>query len=75
MTRIGRDTHMGKTTESLTKKDWIEIYYALETKIWAILNGHYGPEFQPGDDVRWVQQIEEIKKKVGSDGQKMWPKS
>lgn len=33
---------------SLTRSDWIEIYYALDTKATMIKRGDYGPTGAPG---------------------------
>jgi hypothetical protein len=35
---------------SLTREDWAEIYYALESKSLALRHGKYGSEDEPGQD-------------------------
>ncbi|MGH7814360.1 MAG: hypothetical protein ACREQI_10215 [Candidatus Binataceae bacterium] len=52
----------------LTREDWTEIYYALETKSLALRQGNMGPEDRPGQDAEWIAQIEEIKQAIGPDG-------
>lgn len=53
---------------SLTAEDWAEIYYALETKSWALKQGHYDPEDMPGEDARWIAHLAAIRRKIGVDG-------
>lgn len=57
---------MGNT---LTAEDWIEIYYALDTKVDLIEKGHYDDE-DPGET--WGPHIREIMEKIGPDGQNMY---
>ena len=52
----------------LTRKDWTEIYYALETKALALKRGDYAPEDELGQDAVWIAHLEAIKRKIGSDG-------
>ena len=52
----------------LTREDWAEIYYALDTKTLAVKRGEYAPEDSLGQDTAWIAHIEAIKKKIGSDG-------
>ena len=53
---------------SLTREDWSEIYYALETKARALRQGKYGPEDKPGQDTEWIAHIEAVKQRIGPDG-------
>ena len=53
---------------SLTREDWSEIYYALETKSLALRQGRYGPEDKPGQDAEWIAHIEAVKQTIGPDG-------
>ncbi len=53
---------------SLTREDWSEIYYALETKSLALRQGKYGPEDEPGQDAEWINHIEAVIEKIGPDG-------
>ena len=55
---------------SLTREDWSEIYYALETKSLALRQGKYGPEDEPGQDAEWIDHIEAVRGKIGPDGVK-----
>lgn len=48
----------------LPRKDWEEIYYALESKVKAIQAGTYGPEDQPGQDRKWIAHMKSIMKKI-----------
>ncbi len=52
----------------LTRDDWCEIYYALETKSRALRNGQYRPEDEPGQDAKWIAHLEMIREKIGADG-------
>jgi len=53
---------------SLTREDWAEIYYALETKSRALRQGKYGAEDNPGQDAEWIAHIEAVKQAIGPDG-------
>jgi hypothetical protein len=53
---------------SLTREDWSEIYYALETKSLALRQGKYEPEGELGQDAEWISHIEAVKEKIGPDG-------
>jgi hypothetical protein len=55
---------------SLTREDWSEIYYALETKSLALRQGKYGPEDEPGQDAEWIDHIEAVRGKIAPDGVK-----
>ena len=52
----------------LTRKDWAEIYYALDTKALAVRRGKYAPENAQGKDAAWIAHIEKQKRKIGADG-------
>jgi hypothetical protein len=52
----------------LTKADWQEIYYALQTKAIAIASGLYGSEDKLGQDQRWIRDLRRIMSKIGPDG-------
>ena len=52
----------------LTRKDWAEIYYALETKSLALRQGKYGPEDKARQDAEWIAHIEAVKQAIGPDG-------
>lgn len=52
----------------LTRDDWCEIYYALETKSRALRNGQYPPEDESGQDAEWIAHLEMIREKIGADG-------
>jgi len=53
---------------TLTREDWSEIYYALETKSLALRQGKYKPEDGPGRDAEWITHIEAVREKIGPDG-------
>jgi hypothetical protein len=53
---------------SLTREDWFEIYYALETKSLALRQGKYRPEDEPGQEADWITHIEAVREKIGPDG-------
>jgi hypothetical protein len=53
---------------SLTREDWAEIYYALETKSLALRQRNYGREDEPGQDAEWIAHIAAIRTKIGPDG-------
>lgn len=53
---------------TLTRKDWSEIYYALETKSLALRQGKYGPEDKPGQDAAWIAHIEAVRTTIGLEG-------
>ena len=52
----------------LTRKDWAEIYYALETKSLALRQGKYGPQDKARQDAEWIAHIEAVKQTIGPDG-------
>jgi hypothetical protein len=53
---------------SLTREDWSEIYYALETKSLALRQGKYRPENEPGQDAEWIAHLDALREKIGPDG-------
>jgi hypothetical protein len=57
----------------LTKEDWVEIYYALDTKIGKIEAGDYNG-FEPTESspVNWAKHLQSIMEKIGPDGDKMY---
>lgn len=56
---------MAKSTNvPLTHDEWIEVYYALESKVMAIKAGHMGPEEKRGDNKAWIEALEDIKTKI-----------
>ena len=48
------------TSISLTKEQWAEIYYALDTKAHLIKDGFFGPEEKRGQNKRWIEDMKEI---------------
>jgi len=55
---------------TLTKEDWIEIYYALEAKVnYRIDNAR---EYED-DGNEWLNQLRDIMTEVGPDGCNYWP--
>jgi hypothetical protein len=61
---------------TLSKADWVEIYYALDTKIGLIENGDYGDcdHVEAGVDCpercdeSWMEHMRIIMSKIGDDG-------
>lgn len=53
---------------NLTREDWSEIYYALETKSRVLRQGRYGLEDKPGQDGKWIAHLEAVKQAIGPDG-------
>jgi hypothetical protein len=58
--------HGGMIT--LTRKEWCEIYYALELKSRALIDGKYGIEDYAGQDANWIAHLNGIIEKIGPDG-------
>jgi hypothetical protein len=52
----------------LTREDWCELYYALDSKSLALKQGKYGSRDKPSDDPKWIAHLEAIKQKIGPDG-------
>lgn len=52
--------------DKLTKEDWTEIYYALETKLTKVEQGEYGGSKAEGK--KWAKHLGEIIDKIGPDG-------
>ena len=50
----------------LTKEDWLEIYFALHTKVTLIAT--YGTEAEPGQDQAWIRNLRRTMAKIGPDG-------
>src|SRR5207245_2068730 len=46
----------------LTKEDWLEIYFALHTKVTLIAT--YGTEDEPGQDQAWIRNIRRTMAKI-----------
>ena len=55
---------------SLTREDWSEIFYALESKSLAVRQGQYGSEDASGEDSKWTDHLDELRRKIGPDGAK-----
>jgi hypothetical protein len=60
----------------LTKEDWKEIYYALDTKLHRLLDGHYdvheGEVEECGSETqKWAAHLGAILEKIGPDGRRM----
>lgn len=53
---------------SLTREDWCEIHYALESKSLALRQGKYGSRDEPGEDAKWIAHLEAVRQKIGPDG-------
>jgi hypothetical protein len=53
---------------SLTREDWSEIYYALESKSLALRRATYGSEDAPGQDAKWIAHLDALIEKIGPDG-------
>ena len=49
---------------ALTRSDWSEIYYALDSKEKAIKAGKYGPEDVKGQDTKWRRHLKSIMAKI-----------
>jgi hypothetical protein len=52
----------------LTVDEWIEIYYALDTKVYDIRDGKYDEEDDPEFPNQWAGQLERIMRTIGPDG-------
>src|SRR5258707_15797253 len=50
---------------SLTREDWSEIFYALESKSLAVRQGQYGSEDASGADAKWIGHLDELREKIG----------
>src|SRR6202040_2364669 len=55
---------------SLTREDWSEIFYALESKALAVRQGQYGSEDASGADSKWITHLDELRRRIGPDGAK-----
>lgn len=66
---IRKDSNL-PSRPTLTKSEWVEIYYALETKVKAIERGDYG---SPAVALKkWRADLESILDKIGPDGRNMY---
>ena len=54
---------------ALTKEDWVEIYYALDSKAAGIKNGEYSADKKHAR--QWSSHLREIMTKIGPDGENM----
>ena len=54
----------------LSRDDWSEIFYALESKYLAVKRGRYGSEDASGADAKWIAHFDELRRKIGPDGAK-----
>ena len=55
----------------LTRDDWVEIGAAVDHYKRAIASGNLGPEFQRGEDRKWIAHLEAILETIGPDGEDM----
>jgi hypothetical protein len=53
----------------LTKEDWVEIYYALDSKKKGVEDGEYGDVAR--ERKTWAAHLEEIMEKLWGDGENM----
>lgn len=60
---------MAQHRVKLSKADWEEIYYALQTKKQAVQSGAMGAEDRPGADKAWEKHLDHILSRIGSDGE------
>ena len=54
---------------TLSREDWAEIYYALDSKRIAVVNGEYGSEIEAGENRRWTAHLDDIIERIGPDGE------
>jgi hypothetical protein len=47
----------------LSRDDWSEIFYALESKALAVRQGQYGSENAAGADSKWIAHLDELRQK------------
>lgn len=52
---------------TLTREDWAEIYYALDTKLVALKSSFYR-EDRSGENAAWIGHLKRIKRRIGPDG-------
>ncbi len=52
----------------LSRDDWSEIFYALESKSLAVRQGQYGSEDAADADAKWIAHLDELRQKIGPDG-------
>ena len=55
---------------SLTREDWSEIFYALESKVLAVRQGRYCFEDAADADAKWIAHLDELRQRIGPDGAK-----
>lgn len=60
---------------NLASDEWMEIYYALQTKRKLVDEGNYDESPDDPERGRWVAVLDSILKKIGPDGTKMWDSS
>jgi hypothetical protein len=53
----------------LSRDDWSEIFYALESKSLAVRQGQYGSEDAADADSKWIAHLDELRQKIGPDGE------
>jgi hypothetical protein len=53
---------------ALTRDEWIEIFCALDAKVYDLRNGRYEEEDDPGFLNDWADQLERIMKTIGPNG-------
>lgn len=56
-------------TPKLSAKDWVEIYYALDTKRRRVSKGDYGTNREVQHN--WIAHLDSIIKKIGPHGARM----
>lgn len=56
--------------ENLTNKDWVEIYYALDSKATAVERGEYTQSQRHKRE--WAAHLREIMNTIGPDGENMY---
>jgi len=55
----------------LTEQDASEIFYALDSKRLAIIDGFYGDKDSDVSPQAWAEHLDEIMSKIGSDGEEL----
>jgi hypothetical protein len=51
---------------SFTAHEWIEIEAAIATKVKKIETGDYGAEDVPGEDLRWLNDLQAIRREINA---------
>ena len=62
---LGRERSMVQ----LSQEDWIEIYYALQTKLNAFVTGNYGEGDVDCDIEKWKSHLGSVIKEIGDDAE------